>query len=192
MRVPLPLYAKGPLPPEGSVDDTEPEEHRDSPAVDGPLPDEALQRRAEWCRLEDQLAWYGQRSRFCRRWHKILRLVQVAFAATIPVLSLADPPLARWLTALLGASIAVLEATEQINQFGPLWIQYRATAEHLKHEKFLLLAAAGPYRDLSRAEALRLLAERVEEHVSSEHARWVRSAEKSLSPRRRELGRKVE
>ncbi|WP_205738609.1 DUF4231 domain-containing protein [Halomonas heilongjiangensis] len=168
------------------MDDTEPEEHRDSPAVDGLLPDDTLSRRAEWRRLEDQLAWYGQRSRYCRRWHKRLRLVQVTFAAAIPVLSLANPPLARWLTALLGASIAVLEATEQINQFGPLWIQYRATAEHLKHEKFLLLAAAGPYRDLDRAEALRLLAERVEEHVSSEHARWVRTSEQRLSPRVRE------
>lgn len=166
------------------MDDTETAGRSDSPAVDGPQTDAALRQRPEWYRLEDQLAWYGRRSRYCRRWHKRLRLVQVVFAAAIPVLSLTDPPLARWLTAFLGASIAVLEATEQINQFGPLWIQYRGTAEQLKHEKFFLLAAAGPYRDLDRAEALRLLAERVEEQVSSEHARWVRTSEKSLLPRK--------
>lgn len=168
----------------GEVDDPDITGGVDAPGAEGSQADAALRERAEWQRLEDQLAWYGQRSRHCRRWHKRLRLLQVAFAATIPVLSMADSPLARWLTAVLGASIAVLEATEQINQFGPLWIQYRGTAEHLKHEKFLLLAGAGPYRDLDRAEALRLLAERVEERVSSEHARWVRTAEKSVAPRK--------
>ncbi|SHE74839.1 Protein of unknown function [Modicisalibacter ilicicola DSM 19980] len=143
------------------------------------LADEALAQRPEWQRLEDQLAWYGRHSRQCQRWHKRLRLMQVTFAAAIPVIAVADLPLSRWLTAALGALIAVLEAAEQINQFGPHWIQYRATAERLKHEKFLMLAAAGQYRGLDRTEALRLLAERVEEHVSQEHARWVRVTEES-------------
>lgn len=156
-------------------------DHHEALAGDGEQLDDGLSRRSEWRRLEDQLAWYGRRSRACRRWHKGLRLVQVVFAAAIPVISLAELPWARWLTASLGALIAVLEAVEQINQFGPLWIQYRATAESLKHEKYLLLAGAGPYRELARAEALRLLAERVEERVSGEHARWVRASEQAVA-----------
>lgn len=165
------------------MDDAGPFDPSDSSASDGPAGDDALGRRVEWRRLEDQLAWYGRRSRHCQRWHKGLRLVQVSFAAAIPVIALADMALSRWLTAALGALIAVLEAVEQINQFGARWIQYRSTAEHLKHEKYLLLAAAGPYRELARDEALRLLAERVEEHVSLEHARWVRVAEQGRAPR---------
>jgi len=47
------------------------------------------------------------------------------------------------------------------------------TTEQLKHEKYLFLAGSGPYRDLEIKEALRLLAERVEERVSTEHAKWV-------------------
>jgi hypothetical protein len=43
----------------------------------------------------------------------------------------------------------------------------------LKHEKYLFLALSGPYRDLKVGEALKLLAERIEEHTSAEHARWV-------------------
>lgn len=168
----------------GEVDDPDIRGGGEAPDDEGPRVAAALHERPEWQRLEDQLDWYGQRSRHCRRWHKRLRLLQVVFAATIPVLSMADSSLFRWLTAVLGASIAVLEAIEQINQFGPLWIQYRGTAEQLKHEKFLLLAGAGPYRDLERAEALCLLAERVEERVSSEHARWVRAAVKSVAPRK--------
>jgi hypothetical protein len=52
-------------------------------------------------------------------------------------------------------------------------VTYCATAEQLKHEKFLFLAKCGPYSGLKEAEALRLLAERVEERVSAEHAKWV-------------------
>lgn len=156
-------------------------DRNEASAVDGELPDDGLARRHEWRRLEDQLAWYGRRSRECRRRHKGLRVVQVVFAASIPLISLADLSWSRWLTATLGAMIAVLEAVEQINQFGPLWIQYRATAESLKHEKFLLLAGAGPYRELARGEALRLLAERVEERVSREHARWVHTTAETVA-----------
>jgi hypothetical protein len=43
----------------------------------------------------------------------------------------------------------------------------------LKQEKYLFLALSGPYRDLKVGEALKLLAERIEEHTSAEHARWV-------------------
>jgi Protein of unknown function (DUF4231) len=45
-------------------------------------------------------------------------------------------------------------------QFQQNWLAYRGTAEALKHEQFLSLAAAGPYADAERADAL--LAERVE------------------------------
>jgi len=42
----------------------------------------------------------------------------------------------------------------------------------VKHEKYLFLSAAGPYRGLPEPERLIHLAERVEEHVSTEHANW--------------------
>jgi len=49
---------------------------------------------------------------------------------------------------------------------------YRSTAERLKHEKYLFLSAAGPYKGLSETDRLIALAERVEELVSAEHANW--------------------
>jgi hypothetical protein len=73
-----------------------------------------------------------------------------------------------------------LEGLQQLNQFGPQWLEYRATAERLKHEKFLFLSQSGDYRDLEPAEALRLLAERVEENVSQEHARWTSTTKQVL------------
>ena len=59
-----------------------------------------------------------------------------------------------------------------MNQYSTLWVMYRATAERLKHEKYLFLSGAGPYKGLAEPERLVALAERVEEHVSTEHANW--------------------
>ncbi len=73
----------------------------------------------------------------------------------------------------MGASVAILEGLQQLGQYNNLWVTYRATAEQLKHDKYLFLARSGPYRDLEKEEALRRLAERVEERVSTEHAKWV-------------------
>ena len=53
---------------------------------------------------------------------------------------------------------------------------YRSTAEALKHEKYLFLSSAGPY---AAADRLRLLAERVEDLVSQEHAKWTQGWEQA-------------
>ena len=60
-----------------------------------------------------------------------------------------------------------------MNQYSSLWFTYRATAEKLKHEKALFLEKAGHYKELDDVEILNLLAERVEETVSTENAKWV-------------------
>ena len=90
----------------------------------------------------------------------------------IPLLSHLDPEFAKWATSFAGALIAILEAVQHMNQYSTLWVTYRATAERLKHEKFLFLSAAGPYKGHAEEERLIALAERVEEHVSTEHANW--------------------
>ncbi len=125
-----------------------------------------------WLRLEDQMHWYDNKSQHSQRWYKWLKLAQVALAVLIPVMSLLPADIAKWAMALSGTVIALLEAVQQMNQYSTLWVTYRATAERLKHEKYLFLSAAGPYRGLPEPERLIQLAERVEEHVSTEHANW--------------------
>lgn len=125
-----------------------------------------------WLRLEDQMQWYDNKSQHSQRWYKWLKLAQVALAVLIPVMSLLPADIAKWTMALSGTVIALLEAIQQMNQYSTLWVTYRATAERLKHEKYLFLSAAGPYRGLPEPERLIHLAERVEEHVSTEHANW--------------------
>ena len=138
---------------------------------DLPIP-ESVRAHPAWFRLIDQLNWYDGKSRYCQRWFKNLKFTQIALAVLIPVTSLLPAECAKWTASIAGALIAVLEAVQQMNQYSTLWVMYRATAERLKHEKYLFPSGAGPYKGLAEPERLVALAERVEEHVSTEHANW--------------------
>ena len=119
-------------------------------------------------RLESQLAWYDGKSHRHKDWFYRLKVLQIVLAAAVPVTAGAGT--SAWITGSLGAAIVVLEGFQQLFQFQQNWVAYRATAESLKHEKYLYLARAGPYRDAEPADAL--LAERVEQLVSQETAAW--------------------
>jgi len=141
---------------------------------------EEIRSHPAWSRLEDQLAWYDNKSMLCQSRYKAYKVAQLILAATIPIISFIEVEWGKWVTALAGAAIVVLEGVQQLNQYSALWIEYRSTAEYLKHEKHLFLASSGPYRDLDRKDALTLLSERVEEHVSTEHANWVSTTKQTL------------
>jgi hypothetical protein len=121
-----------------------------------------------WERLENQLRWYAAKSQDHKRWYRSLKVAQIVVAAAIPVVAAAGASAA--VAGGLGAVIVVLEGFQQLFQFQQNWIAYRGTAEALKHERFLYLAAAGPYAGSDRRDGV--LAERVEGLVSQEHAAW--------------------
>ncbi|XHO06371.1 hypothetical protein ACEQUB_03293 [Ralstonia syzygii] len=74
-----------------------------------------------------------------------------------------------------------------MNQYSTLWVTYRATAERLKHEQYLFLSSAGPYnKGLSEPDRLVVLAERVEEHVSTEHANWFNETRRASTAQKTE------
>lgn len=122
--------------------------------------------------MEDQLAWYDQKSQMCQRIFKRVKLAQLIIGAAVPVVALAD--LHPIVTASLAAVVVILEGAQQLYQWQANWILYRSTAEALKHERFLYLAEAGPYRGEDRH---RILAERVEGLVSQEHAKWAEAGQ---------------
>lgn len=142
------------------------------PAVDGaPQP-------SAWQRLEDQLAWYEHSSARCKLWFHRLKVLQIVVAAMIPVSAALGA--SAGVAGSLGAVVVVVEGLQQLFQYQQNWVGYRATAEALKHEKFLYLSHAGPYRAHAVREAL--LAERVEARVSTEHAAWVNEQQESARP----------
>ena len=142
--------------------------------IEGKLPKapDWAENHPAWLRLEDQLGFYDSKSVRCQRWYKWLKTLQVLLAVAIPIFSHLDPVIAKWTTSIAGGLIAVLEGVQHMNQYSTLWVTYRSTAEHLKHEKYLFLSGAAAYRGLTREDSLVLLAERVEERVSTEHANW--------------------
>jgi hypothetical protein len=121
-----------------------------------------------WARLENQITWYSGKSQSNQRWFKALKACQIVIAAAIPVAVAVGADAA--VGAVGGGLIVVLEGLQQMQQYQQNWITYRATAERLKHERFLFAAHAGPYATAPRPKAL--LAERVEGLVSQEHAAW--------------------
>ena len=144
----------------------------ENPKEDISVPEEVAKHTA-WLRLNDQLDWYDRKSGDNQKRYKQIKVAQLILAGSIPVFALVGATWGRWATAILGASVAILEGLQQLGQYNNLWVSYRATAELLKHERYLFLAHSGPYRGLKEEDALSLLAERVEEQVSTEHAKWV-------------------
>lgn len=127
-----------------------------------------------WDRLEDQLGWYDRKSSENQRRYKRLKLLEIAVAASLPVVAAVHSPV--WVTGGLAAVIVVLEGAQHLYQFQEHWITYRSTAEALKHERYLYLANAGPYAGDDRYPQL---AERLEGLISQEHAKWTSSRRRS-------------
>jgi hypothetical protein len=149
-----------------------------------PIPEWARSHPA-WLRLEDQIDWYDSKSTAAQRWYKLLKFVQIFLAVLIPIATHFPPEYVKWVTAISGSMIALLEGVQHLNQYSTLWVTYRGTAEYLKHEKFLFLSGAGPYKDFTNEQRLLALAERVEERVSTEHANWfneTRRVQKATQP----------
>ncbi len=119
-------------------------------------------------RLDNQLTWYDAKSQHNQQLKNYSTVIQIVLAAAIPIAAWLTP---NYVPAALGAIIAVLRGLESTYQWEYNWINYRSTAEKLKHEKFLFQARAGPYAGDGSAQ--RILAERVEGIVSREHASWI-------------------
>jgi len=126
-------------------------------------------------RLDDQIAWYGKESRRNKAWYKWLKGVTVV--AALLVAPIATSGLGNHIAAGLGIAIAIAEALQQLNRYHENWIAFRATAEALKHEKYLYLGQAGPY--LSAEHPLSLLVERMEVLISQENQKWISYQENS-------------
>lgn len=133
-------------------------------------------------RLEDQIAWYDAKSLQNQKRYKWLKVVELVCAALVPLAATLPWP---WFAGVLGVAVVVLEGLQHLNQHQHNWVTYRSTCEALKHEKYLYLGHSGPY-DVPEEEAKKLLVERVESLISTEHSKWVSGrerAKKTLSER---------
>ena len=123
-------------------------------------------------RLDDQINWYSQKSQWHQTWFKRLRVVEILFATSIPFLVSYITPETGILKLIVGALsvvVALVSGLVTLYKFQENWIEYRTTAETLKHEKYLYLTQSAPY---DGDEPFRLLVERVEATISKENTNW--------------------
>ncbi len=133
-------------------------------------------------RLENQIAWYDEKSSQNQHKFKCVKITEIIAAALIPMLStlkFSGVPHSNYINTGLGVAvtalgvlITILEGLLHLNQYQQNWITYRSTCEALKHEKYVFLGNAPPYAAGTDVERRALLAERVESLVSQEHAKW--------------------
>ncbi len=94
-------------------------------------------------RLDEQIQWYDSKSTANQRWFKRLKVTVILAGALTPLAAGLSMPV--WIPGTLGVIVVLVEAIQQLNQHQQLWVTYRATAEALKHEKYLYLGHAYPY-----------------------------------------------
>lgn len=134
---------------------------------------EQIAAHPAWARLEGQRAYFDGKSGQYQSHYKRIKLALIALSAGIPLVVFLPGEGARYLVAAAGVVIAMLEGLLLLNQYGPLWVKYRGTAEGLKRERWLMLSRAGDYAGKSDDDALRQLAERVENLLDAEQKDWI-------------------
>jgi Protein of unknown function (DUF4231) len=122
-----------------------------------------------YARLEHQIVWYDKKSMSAHHWYTLTKVAEVLCAAMVPFMAKVDVTV----TALLGATITVLEGLQHLSHWSENWITYRSTCEALKHEKYSYLGGAGVYEGKPAEESKRILVSRVEALISTEHAKWI-------------------
>jgi uncharacterized protein DUF4231 len=127
-------------------------------------------------RLDPQIKWYDCKSAGAKHWFYILSFVQLLTGAAVPVLAAFKVELTS--IAVVGGAAALTTGLLSLGQWQHLWIRYRATAEALKHEKYMFLAKSGPYGGAQPAD----LAQRCESLISSEHAVWASLMQRLQQP----------
>lgn len=127
-------------------------------------------------RVQDQLHWFERKSAWNQKRYRILKTTILVLSGSIPFMAgmVLDMPFFQWGIAIAGLLIAIAEGLISINKYHDNWVQYRASAEALKREQFLLSTGTGPYRDLDTADRLEALVSRVEDILGSDNEQWRR------------------
>lgn len=128
-------------------------------------------------RLENQIDWYSKQADWCQTRYKRHRIGQITLAATLPVVA-ALGYLNVWgwvaeyfpvIASAVGASISISVSISALCKHHEHWIQYRTTAESLKHEKYLYLTKSAPYDGV---DSFSKLVKNVESLISKENTQW--------------------
>jgi hypothetical protein len=122
--------------------------------------------RANW-----SIEWHTLAYRQATRWYNSLKCVQIIAAAAIPVLTgtAGGAEWSRFLIAILGGLIVILEGIQQLKKYGQNAVLWGQGKEALKREYYLYQAKAGLY---SGNQPDKILADRIEQIIGNEVGKW--------------------
>lgn len=122
-------------------------------------------------RVEDQVKYYSKKGRVNKEYYQLFKVSQLIAAALLPFFTafISDYTSVKYIVALLGTMVTILEGVLAIGKYHEKWIAYRSTAETLKQEKFMFLMKAGSYTE--RNAALQFV-NRIELILSKENSGW--------------------
>ena len=133
-------------------------------------------------RLNDQINWYDKESVFNQKMYKILVLIEILFSGSIPFLipyANNNTPIIKIIIGVMGIIIALIAGVMNLYKFQENWINYRTTAESLKHEKYLYLTKSGIYNINNKIDTpLNNLVTRIESIISKENTKWFQQIKK--------------
>ena len=121
-------------------------------------------------RLEAQINWYSEKATQAKRKFLLVSVANMVAATIIPFLSgLASDSWVRISVGMIGVISATFAGLLTLFKWQENWLQFRATSEALKHEKYMFLTGCAPYDTENR---LRALVQRVESMISRENSNW--------------------
>lgn len=127
-------------------------------------------------RVDDQISWYNGKSAKNKKAYRTLRVLGVAIALSIPVMSgfLTNENAGglKFLISIAGAAVALCEALLTLYKFRDNWTNYRNSAENLTQHKFLFAAGASPY---NVPDAFILFVQTCEGIMSGERVAWLKT-----------------
>jgi hypothetical protein len=128
-------------------------------------------------RVSQQIIWYSKKSSECKGWFIGLKIFETALALSIPVMAgFLGTEYGKLVIGIIGVLVAITSNLITLLKLQENWIKYRVTSETLKHEKFLFVNRAGPYR---KEGSFPEFVERFESYISKENVGWstyIRSA----------------
>jgi len=135
-------------------------------------------------RVEDQIKWYGKKSARNKKWFRICQFAQLLMAALITLSGMTEitnDESVRIAVPIIGALIAIITGIVGLYKFQENWLEYRTTAESLKHEKFLFMTKSVPY---DTKEPLNKFVNEVESIISKENTNWSQYMRKALKDKK--------
>mgnify|MGYP000094324648 CR=1 FL=1 len=124
-------------------------------------------------RVNDQIEWYDRKSGKNQFIYKFLKVTTIILAVSIPFLTgfLSDSAggFLKYVIGGFGLIVAIIESLQGVYKFHENWIQYRTTAESLKHHKYLFITRSGPYSVVNPFPGF---VENIENLISKENSVW--------------------